>query len=202
MLKAVFGGTFDPPHNGHLNLAQAVLENKLADRVLFLPALIPPHKTSRKISSFQDRLNMLNLAIADCENFEISMIEAERNSAPSYTVDSMEALSRKFPGDKLLLLIGGDSLKQLHTWHQAVKLASNWDILTYPRPGDNIPLAELKLNWPEELAVKLFNSINKKLPEWDISSTIIREDLKAGKDLEELLPRSVSKYALKKRLYL
>lgn len=118
MKIAFFGGTFDPVHNGHLALAKLVLEHRSAGRILFVPAPNPPHKTDREITPFEVRYEMLALALEEKgEGFALSDIE-KRRSGRSYTIDTLNQLSKLYEYDDILLLIGEDSLRQLHSWRQ------------------------------------------------------------------------------------
>ena len=109
MKKAFYGGTFDPPHSGHIHLGRAVLENGYAQEVMFVPAWLPPHKQKLEIAPYEDRLAMLRIAVGEERRFTVSEIERERGGI-SYTIDTLHLLARRFPGDEFLLLIGADSL--------------------------------------------------------------------------------------------
>ncbi|HEX6128980.1 MAG TPA: nicotinate-nucleotide adenylyltransferase, partial [Candidatus Limnocylindria bacterium] len=111
----VLGGTFDPPHVGHLWLATLAADALGLDRVLFMPASQPPHKRGRRMSASADRLLMTRLAIAGDESFELCPIEMER-PGPSFTVDSVAELQRLYPASTLYLLMAADSLAQIDTW--------------------------------------------------------------------------------------
>ncbi len=208
---AVFGGTFNPPHNGHLQLVQKIIHDNIADKILFIPALHPPHKPGIPSVSFQDRLAMVQIVV-DCLNkkegaelFFLSNIEGERTETPSYTYDTMIELEKQYPDSTLSLLVGGDSLLHLHTWYMAEKLIENWGILTYPR-GDIFASPEaikkkLKKNWNEKIASLLFQSI-LLVDICNISSTEIRDDLKnQGDMLFRFLDSGVYKYIKEKGLY-
>ena len=113
MKKAFYGGTFDPPHSGHVHLGRAVLENGSADEVMYVPAWHPPHKRNAEIAPYDDRLAMLKLAIRGEPGFSVSEIERDRGGI-SFTIDTLRLLSDRFPEDEFFLLIGSDSLLQLH----------------------------------------------------------------------------------------
>jgi len=200
MKIAVFGGTFDPPHNGHINLAKSVLEGYHADKVLFVPAPNPPHKLHKNISPFERRMEMLKLAAGDSELFEFSDIEQRRLPEPSFTIKTMAELSALHPNDELFWLIGSDSLRQLHLWYKSEELVHNFNLMIYPRPGDRISYDELTRNWQKKDAQKLYESA-LELPVFDISSTEIRERINAGEETSELITPSVAVYIAEHSLY-
>lgn len=200
MRIAVFGGTFNPPHPGHIKLAAAVISNKLADKILFVPAYRPPHKSDWELASFEDRLAMMKLAAEALPESEVSDIEEYRPEEPSYTEVTMNALATASPSDHFVLLIGEDSLLQLHSWYSAQKLVENWEILSYPRPPLNVTLDNLKDQWLDELAEKLFRS-KVELPVFDISSTEIRHALKHNLSISGMLDDKVAHYIEEKSLY-
>ncbi|MDD3118560.1 MAG: nicotinate (nicotinamide) nucleotide adenylyltransferase [Victivallales bacterium] len=200
MRTAVFGGTFDPPHSGHIALARAVINGGYADKILFIPAFRPPHKADKHATPFADRAAMLTLALHDFPAAEISLLEAQHPERLSYTFETMCELTAAHPEQRYRLLIGADSLVQLHRWHRARELAERWPILTYPRPGFPVTLAELAPHWPELLARKLVQSI-MELPVSAWSSTAIRTELRQGRCPADALVPGVIKYIQEKRLY-
>ncbi|OGV57407.1 MAG: nicotinate (nicotinamide) nucleotide adenylyltransferase [Lentisphaerae bacterium GWF2_52_8] len=202
MRTAVFGGTFDPPHFGHRKLALAVLESKRADKILFVPAWHPPHKPGLVVASFEERMEMLRLAIEGEHRFEISDIEARRTLSPSYTSDTMEALEAERPGEELLLLMGSDSLRQLHTWHRAGELVARWPLLVYPRADEETSMGELSSKWPPETARQLFSAVLSGAPVFPYASTRLRDLLAAGKDPGDIIAPAVYLYIKARKLYL
>ncbi len=201
MKKAFYGGTFDPPHSGHIHLGRAVLENGYAQEVMFVPAWLPPHKQKLEIAPYEDRLAMLRIAVGEERRFTVSEIERERGGI-SYTIDTLHLLARRFPGDEFLLLIGADSLLQLHRWHRGRELAADFQVLCYPRPGESVTLERLLARgWNRAEAEKLRNCVMENLPEFDVSSSAIREMLKRGEEPSGLLDRKVWEYIKTRRLY-
>lgn len=202
MRIAVFGGTFNPPHLGHVGLARAVVDGKLADKVLFVPAYRPPHKPGNpEIEEFSHRTAMLELALRGMNWAEISTLEGERPELPSYTVDTMRRLEAERPGDELLLLIGEDSLAQLHTWREAECLAERWRMLSYPRlNAERASLEGLRAHWPVKTAERLWAS-RVDLPIFDLSSTRIRELFRDGADVTAMTGAAVAGYMEENSLY-
>ena len=206
---AIFGGTFDPPHKGHFQLATKILQENFADEVMFIPALYPPHKSEIKRSHFDDREKMIQLSIKHCKNpsFSLNTLEGERHNSPSYTLDTMVELAKTYPKAELILLLGEDSLMNLHTWYNATMLVENWKILTYPRKNyttqpvntnlttDSKKFTELSNFWHAEMASKLIETI---LPFeiYNISSTEIREKIKNGEDVNDMLFYEIVEYII------
>ena len=195
-----FGGTFDPPHKGHLALAEAVLQKKIADHVMFVPAWIPPHKILKGRVPYEDRFRMMELAARNRKDMSVSGLEGERGGV-SYTIDSLEMLSAAHPEHEYILLIGGDSLAQLHTWHRAGELAERFRIIYCPRPGETPDLEELLKHWPQKIAEKLVSGAIADLPLSDLASTAIREKLAAGRTPAGV-PEKVLDYIRQRRFYM
>ena len=197
MKIAFFGGTFDPVHNGHLALAKLVLEHRSAGWILFVPAPNPPHKTDREITPFEVRYEMLALALeGKGEGFALSDIE-KRRSGRSYTIDTLNQLSKLYEYDDILLLIGEDSLRQLHSWRQCHEIVRRFGIIAYPR-GE-----ELSRHWSEEETEKLLSAVIPSAPCFPVSSTEIRGMIRRGKweKAEALLPPPVMNFIRKNGVY-
>jgi nicotinate-nucleotide adenylyltransferase len=194
----ILGGTFDPPHIGHLWLATLAADELGLDRVLFVPAAQPPHKRRHKLSSAAHRLLMTRLAIASDPLFELSGIEMER-PGPSYTVESMQELRRLY-GDRgqLFLLMAVDSLAQIETWRdpeQILELAE-WGV--GPRPGSAPPSAD----WLKDR----FGTAASRIhlldgPGLAVSATQIRQRVAAGRAIRYLVPRAVEELIIDQGLY-
>lgn len=170
---AFYGGSFDPPHSGHLGIALSALASGRTDRVLLAPAFDPPHKPGHSRAPFADRLAMVKLLIDGHPGLEACDIEERLALSPSYTCEVLAALRRERPGERLQLLIGGDSLLALHTWGRAAELVEEYEILTYPRRGETPDAAVLGRHWPPQTVQKLLAGL---LPGefFEISSTNIR----------------------------
>jgi len=199
MRIAFFGGTFDPPHNGHLELARHILKLGATDRVLFVPAYDPPHKLGQKISSFADRYAMLELLIADEPDIIISDIERRVALKPSYSVKILKLLEKEFPDDTLQLLIGGDSLAAFHTWYKAKELVAEYEIICYPRKGYKVDRESLLKHWTSKEIDILLETI-LQMPFFDISSTSVRNNI-TDKTITKNIKENVLKYIKYKGLY-
>ena len=156
--KAFFGGSFDPPHCGHLGVARAALNSGKCSQVVWFPAADPPHKLNARRASFADRMQMVQIMIAGEKNMAVSDFEATAGLHPSYTCKILEKLE-KDTGVRYMLLIGADSLLSLHTWFDAKKLAADTDFITYPRPGSEVTMDKLLQHWDRKTAEKLMNSM-------------------------------------------
>lgn len=194
----VLGGTFDPPHLGHLWLATSAIDALGLDRVLFMPASQPPHKPRRQLSSATDRLLMTRLAIGDDPAFELCPVEMER-PGPSYTVDSIEELLRQHgEGSRLYLLMAADSLAQIDTWREPDRLLSLVEWVIGPRPR-SAPPERSALEQRFGAAASRIHLLDG--PSFDVSSSEIRRRVAAGRAIRYLVPRSVEELIADRGLY-
>jgi nicotinate-nucleotide adenylyltransferase len=169
----LFGGTFDPPHVGHLTMAQLALEQSGANEVWFLPAPLPPHKHLETLH-LTLRKEMVRVLIAGYDRFHLCLIE-EQLPKPSYTVDTIEAVRNRWPEYTFQFLIGSDSLAQLPTWHEAHRLSQSVEFLVASRTGFPFEqtYTKTKRQLPELQAIQL------TMPLLDVSSTWLRDRLEA-----------------------
>ena len=194
----ILGGTFDPPHVGHLWLATLAVDAMGLDRMLFMPAAQPPHKSGQLVSRATDRLLMTRLAIAGNPEFELSAIEMER-PGPSYTIDSVEQLEGIYPADtRLFLLMAADSLAQIDTWREPDRLLERIEWIVGPRPGSPLPdRSELEARFGERAArIHLLSG-----PSLDVSSSEIRRRVASGRVILYLVPRGVEELITDRGLY-
>jgi nicotinate-nucleotide adenylyltransferase len=201
-ILAIFGGSFDPVHNGHVSLAAQVVEKRHADEILFVPARRPPHKQERELAAPEHRLEMLRLAIEPYPQFSYSDIEIQRTEGYSYTIDTLAVLTRFFPDHKLRFLMGTDSLRDLHLWHRATELVQHFDFLVYPRPGAPTPsFAELSGRFGSRNARKLRAAVMDDVELRDVSASEIRQRRRADRPIDGLCPDSVAGYIHAHDLY-
>jgi nicotinate-nucleotide adenylyltransferase len=193
----LFGGTFDPPHVGHLILASEAKSQLELTRVLWTVTPEPPHKQDQSITPLEHRLAMVKLAIQDNPSFELSEIELER-PGPHYTVDTIRLLAQKNPDAQIVPIIGGDSLHDLPTWHQPQEFlyAAHW-VGVMRRPGEETNLDALERELP---------GIRSKVhyvdaPLLEIASHEIRERVATGKPFRYYLPQPVYDYINEHHLY-
>jgi len=194
MKVCLFGGTFDPPHLGHLIIAQTIFEAENFDQIVFVPAYQPPHKNGMKISPVDQRLEMLNIAISENPNFIMSDLEIQRKGL-SYSIDTIIDYKKQnnLNSDELFYLMGSDSLKQFKKWKDTKKIIDECRVIVAIRPGfrpSDIP------NWI--LAKIQFASI----PRIEISSTTIRDRWIDNKTIRYMVTESVWQYINKNKLYL
>lgn len=186
----IMGGTFDPVHIAHLVIAQEVLEKLKLRQVWFVPSFIPPHKKDNRVSKPQHRLKMLKLATENDKRFSISDVELKRKGI-SYTVDTLKELSLSNPGIKLYLILGVDNLKYLSTWKEPEEVYGLAQVVLVRRPGYRLPSGN---RWVEK-------AVTIEAPLWEVSSSQIRERVKAGLSISYWVPEKVRKYIEKHKLY-
>lgn len=210
VLHALFGGTFDPIHYGHLRPVEALAAEVGLSRVTLLPNHVPPHRPQPEANA-QQRLKMVELAIAGNPLFAVDDRELHRTT-PSYTIETLEAI-RKERGAELPLafIIGQDSLLSLHKWHRWQSLLETCHLLVLARPGynDRMDTQELQ-QWLEQHRVTDATQLSLKpqgyiyladTPQLEISATEIRQRRHQGLNCDDLLPRSVQRYIELQGLY-
>ncbi|MGQ9735848.1 MAG: nicotinate-nucleotide adenylyltransferase [Thermaceae bacterium] len=185
MRLGLFGGSFDPIHMGHLLAASEAAEVLGLDRVLFVTAARPPHKTP--VASPEDRYTMVLLATLGDERFEASRLELDR-PGPSYTVDTLRMAQALYPGADLFFITGADAYRDVLSWKEGRRLADYAQLVAVSRPGYARPGLPVPVRWLE-------------VPEYGVSSSLIRARLSEGKSIRYLVPHLVEVYFEKKRLY-
>ena len=187
----IFGGSFNPPHVAHLAVAEAARDQVGLDRVVWIPAAMPPHKQRQDLPAAEHRLAMTRLAVADNAAFGVSDIEIER-AGVSYTVDTVRALQETYPEVAFYLLVGGDSFAQFGTWVQPDEIARRVPLVVYPRPG-----ADLSNVAPSHMA----RATMLDRPLLDPSSTALRRLIRSGRSARYLVPDAVLAYIVEYGLY-
>ena len=185
MRVALFGGTFDPIHRGHLAIAKAAADAFHLDTILFAPAGRQPLKPEGTPTPFSDRIAMVRLATASDPRFAASDLDAPHpDGTPNYTVDTLSTLQRQMPKATLFVLVGADSFLHLRQWHQPDQLLTLADWIVVSRPGFALEdLSSLHLT-PDQLArVHILSTVHE-----DVSATSLRERLQRGAPCIELLP--------------
>ena len=187
----ILGGSFDPIHNGHINLANSICRKKQLDGVLLVPAVKHPNKSRLSEANYSDRLAMLKAVLVDLSNFFICEIEAEENLS-GYTIDTIRALKKRFPKVEFYFIIGSDNINIIDNWYMAEELKAEVEFIAGTRPGSDMTD---KSKMPVEMI---------EIPELDISSSEIRKMIKNGCSFEELtdyVPSGAAEYIFKKGIY-
>lgn len=194
----IIGGTFDPIHNGHLLIAENSRKAFNLDKIIFMPAGIPPHKRDKDVSSNIHRYNMTLLAINNNDYFFLSPLELKKEGV-SFTIDTIKYLNSIYKDTEIYFILGSDSLFQIDTWKNYKELLTLCNFIVAARPNYN----NEKLKATVEDLNGLYNSSIHILegPVLDISSSEIRERVRKGVSISYLVPESVEKYVYKHKLY-
>lgn len=187
MKIGILGGTFNPIHIGHLILAEEAREKLKLDRVIFVPAFLPPHKDNADIAPALNRFAMCKLAIKGNKYFLVSDMEIRRNGR-SYTIDTIEELRRQYLNDELYFIIGSDLLKYLAEWKDLVEIIKIVKFIAATRPG--YPLEKIP-DYITKLAIRAV----------DVSAFEVRDCIKNNKSFRYLVSDRVFDYINKKHLY-
>jgi nicotinate-nucleotide adenylyltransferase len=200
MRLGIFGGTFDPVHYGHLLLAECCREQCQLDEVWFLPTAIPPHKRDLALSPAENRVEMLDLAIAGHEAFAVCRYEIDRGGV-NYTFETLEHLREEVPCRELFFLLGADMLLDLPHWRQPARIIQSALPVVVRRPGaGELDFAGLaRFATPERIEQIRLHQV--EMPEIGISSTEIRRRSAAGLSIRYQTPRAVEKYIETQGLY-
>jgi len=189
-VRALFGGTFDPIHVGHLILAELVAEAEGLAEVLFVPAGRPPHKEGQTTAGAEDRLQMVELAVAGNPRFAVSTIELSTRE-PSFTIDTVRRL-KAAGAERVALILGSDSLVELGTWREPEALVEECELLVVARPGADL-----------DQAPAAFRSRARVVPapRMDIASRTIRARVARGQSIRYWVPEAVREYIAGHGLY-
>ena len=196
----ILGGTFNPPHLGHLILAQAAIETNDMEKVIFIPCAVPPHKRISGLASAEHRLAMVQLAVEGDHRFEVSDMEIRRGGV-SYAIDTVRGLREQHTGMELCFIIGADSLKELHQWKSINDLLPMCRFVTFARQGfavSGLKPDELKLGpvWGARLLEDVVGG-----REIGIASSDIRHRVAEGLSIRYLVPDAVDMYIAEHHMY-
>ncbi len=205
----LLGGTFDPIHYGHLQLAAAALKECNLDKVVFIPSAQPPHKNGISLTPFQHRLAMLASAVQGISGFECNAIEGTLPK-PSYTIDTLRVLLKHYEnGCRLYFMIGADAFLDILTWKSHQEVLHSVNIILSQRKGyKKVQLCDLFNKLGYKMGEKSWQGndgqkdiyILKEIPD-DLSSSVIRNMIGKGVSLQRLLPKNVIEYIQKHKLY-
>lgn len=223
MRVGILGGTFNPIHFGHICPTIEAAKKLKLDKVIFVPAYFPPHKLNKKIISAHHRTNMINLAIEEYPHFELSTMEIDRKGI-SYSVDTVTALMEKMKYDDFFFIMGIDAFVEIDTWKDASRLLKSANFAVLARQG--IIFSDLLEAIAKNLSEKLkdlqfyygeaepesglkcikvrsfpYSIISIETTPVDVSSTKIRERIKCGSSIKNLVPEKVNIYIEKNKLY-
>ncbi len=204
MRIGVFGGSFDPVHLGHLIAAECCREQARLDRVIFMPAAVPPHKQDRRLTPADDRVQMLRLAVGGHEAFTISTREIDRGGV-SFTVDTLAQLRETHPAEELFLLLGPDAIVEFPTWREPARILQLAQPLVMVREvlddtdtfASDAQLAGLMGR--EQLAAVLAAAV--RLPAIGIRASDLRTAVAAGRSIRFRTPRAVEAFITAHGLY-
>jgi len=192
----ILGGTFNPPHLGHLVCAQEAFRELDLDQVILIPARVPPHKPVEDEPGAEHRLALCRLAVQDDERFEVSEIELGRDG-PSYTVDTLMQLSSEAPDNELFLIVGGDIAVGLPQWHRAERVLELASVAIAKRRGTaRASVAQALQALPGGDRARFF-----QMPRMGVSSTMVRRRVAARQPIRYLVPDRVAEYIASHRLY-
>jgi len=193
----VLGGTFDPPHNGHLVIAREAWAQLELAQVLFAPTRQPPHKLGSDLTPIEHRLEMVRLAIAPYPQFTLSRVDVDR-AGPTYTVDTLRWLRQQFgQAVELYFIMGMDSLANLPTWHAPEQLIRQCRLAVFNRPGFSVNLDALEARLPGLRERVVFLSA----PALDIAASELQRRVRAGESIAHQVPEAVARYIAKHGLY-
>jgi nicotinate-nucleotide adenylyltransferase len=187
----VFGGTFDPPHVGHVSLARELQESRVLDEVVWIPAGLPPHKPANRLTSPELRMEMTRAAIAGCAHQSVSDIEVRREGR-SYTVDTLRALRSERPDATPVLIMGSDQFAELASWHEPEEVVRLAEVCVWARGDDNPTtiLPPLDVVWSAA-----------DVPPVDVSSSEVRRRVREGRPYRDLVPAAVADIIERENLY-
>jgi nicotinate-nucleotide adenylyltransferase len=190
MKLGIYGGTFNPPHIGHLITAESVREQFKLDKVIFVPSFSPPHKFDLQIALPNQRFEMLDLAIKSNRSFSATDLEIKREGK-SYTIDTINSLLQSYQNSKLYLIIGMDNLIDFPNWKSPLEIVNKVELVVMNRPRYDLEARNEYTRYANIIRV----------PNIDISSTDIRRRVKMGRSIKYLVPNEVEQYIFKKGLY-
>ena len=197
MRRGLLGGTFDPPHVGHLQIAEEARRKLGLDEIVFIPAGHPWVKASMKVSPARHRLEMVKLATAGNPGFSVNDLEVRR-PGPSYTWQTLQELKVHYPNDELYFIVGWDNLTALPSWHHPDRIVKAACLVAVPRVGTPRPdLRQLDIQVP---GLSARTTILTE-PEIDVSATAIRERVRLGEPIGHLVPEPVTEYIRRNGLY-
>ena len=199
MKIGIYGGTFNPIHNGHIHVLSEFQSRLELDKLLIIPTYKPPHKRGGQLASAGQRLEMCRLAVESFDDaMEVSDIEVKRKGK-SYTIDTLCELELKYPGAKLIMLMGEDMFTTLNSWYKAKEIFEKAEICVAPRSSEGLSrLEELRERFITEYKADICFA---DIPYLNVSSTQIRQRIQAGEGIKDLVPLQVEEYIMENKIY-
>ena len=198
MRIGVLGGTFDPVHLGHIKISKAVMDEMNLDKMIFIPSYVSPHKQETKPADSNDRLSMLRLSLKDEENLEIDEHELNKHEI-SYSIDTIDYLRQKYQNDELFWIIGADMLFYIAKWHESKKVLESIAFVAVGRRGYEYKnMAEHISMLKKDHHARIFLC---RISNVDISSTDIRNKVRKGLPVSDMLHPDAERYIKNNRLY-
>ena len=194
----ILGGTFDPFHTGHLCIARSAIESGGMEQVILMPARVSPFKVGREMASEEDRLAMAGLAAEISPDIEVSKLEVEAEGV-SYTFRTLTTIHKMHPYDRYWLIVGSDQFLALESWYKGKDILENFQIILARRPGYKEELIDRKIERYTGSYGTAVRVLKDEMP--DISSTMIKENIKAGKSITGLVPDKIEAYINEHGLY-
>lgn len=195
----ILGGTFNPPHNGHIRLAGEFREKLGLDKILLIPTYTPPHKQAKELASAEDRLNMCSIIAETTDFLEVSDIEINRGGK-SYTVDTLRELTKRYPENNYFFLMGSDMFLTFHLWRKYREIFSLCTLCVASR--ENGSDYEKLIEYAKETFGEDWGKVRiSPLEPMELSSTEVREALHRGEELSGLVPERIEEYIMKRGLY-
>ena len=198
MRLGIFGGAFNPVHNGHINLAKSYLSSLALDKLLIIPTANPPHRSGAGLASEEDRLSMLSLAFEGVDKIELSDIEFKR-SEKSYTYDTVKELRKTYTNDEIFLIIGEDQFLMFDKWYNYKELLEEVTLCTAARERDT---RQAISDYAQKLLGGKYSCYIADFEPIVLSSSELREKLRAGEDVSAFIPPKVYKYIKDRKLYI
>lgn len=194
----ILGGSFNPPHKGHIHIACEAMKGARLDRVVLIPCGTPPHKDSEKMTSADDRLEMTRICAGETLGFEVLDLEI-KDPNPSYTVNTLKKLKSIYPDERLCFIVGGDSLSDMETWYNFQEIFKLAEIIALSRGSiDGENLEKMTEYYKEKYGAHI---TPVDIDPIDISSSKIRKMIWEGKDIREFVTPKVFEYIEKFEIY-
>ena len=201
MRIGILGGSFDPPHIGHLWIAEAVRESLELDEIRWIPAAISPLKPDGPVASNHQRRQMLSLAVSGCEGYLVDDRELKRGDV-SYTIDTLQGLKTEFPHAEIFLIMGSDSLASIRQWHQPRRLLEMVTLVVLQRGADDNIDYNVLAGLASQTQIERIRECRVTMPLIELSSSQLRERVRRGQSIRFRTPRSVEAFINAEKLYL